>query len=182
VDFGEAGDMAGATLPDISSDGLRRWRVAAAIIERDGEVLLVQNLRRNGASDWSTPGGVVEAGEADLDGLTREVREETGLSVDGWSDRVYTVQTRAADMGWHLEAVIYRALAWDGEIAIDDPDGIVTDARFTPLRHCGPRLDGTPRWVHEPLLEYLRSPWTEHRQYTYELIGAHRDSARVERT
>ena len=39
-------------------------------------------VRRNGSSDWTPPGGVIEVadGESVLDGLTREVAEETGLT------------------------------------------------------------------------------------------------------
>jgi ADP-ribose pyrophosphatase YjhB (NUDIX family) len=45
---------------------MREWFVAGALIERDGELLLVQNRRRNGRVDWSPPGGVIEhhTGEA----------------------------------------------------------------------------------------------------------------------
>lgn len=63
-------------VPNADADGLRRWRVAAGLMELDGHLLLVENLRRNGRTDWSTPGGVVEHGEDPVDGLTREVIEE----------------------------------------------------------------------------------------------------------
>jgi 8-oxo-dGTP diphosphatase len=52
--------------------------VAAVIVNDDDRVLAVQR-RDNGR--WEPPGGVLELNESIEDGLTREVREETGLSV-----------------------------------------------------------------------------------------------------
>src|SRR4051812_6084843 len=45
-----------------------------------GERLLMTCLRDRG---WDIPGGHVEAGEAMLDALRREVREETGVMLSG---------------------------------------------------------------------------------------------------
>jgi 8-oxo-dGTP diphosphatase len=71
---------------------MRDWVVGGAVIEvgipglaavggvTEG-VLLVENRRRDGRSDWTPPGGVIDPGEDVVDGLTREVREETGLEV-----------------------------------------------------------------------------------------------------
>ena len=72
---------------------MRDWVVGGAVIEAStpglsivapppGAVLLVENQRPNGGRDWTPPGGVIDAGEAVVDGLTREVREETGLRAD----------------------------------------------------------------------------------------------------
>ena len=55
-----------------------------AVIERNGQLLLVHNLRRSGRTDWSTPGGVIDAGATLLPGLTREVEDETGLRGTAW--------------------------------------------------------------------------------------------------
>src|SRR3546814_14851417 len=64
---------------------MRDWVVGGALIVSDEGLLLVQNRRRNGAHDWTPPGGVIDEGESLIDGLTREVREETGLRVTEWS-------------------------------------------------------------------------------------------------
>jgi 8-oxo-dGTP diphosphatase len=61
---------------------LRRVLVVAAIIERNGRVLV--SLRRpkgERASLWEFPGGKVEAGEGERAALARELREELGVSV-----------------------------------------------------------------------------------------------------
>ena len=161
---------------------MRRWFVAAAIIESADGMLLVQNRRRNGSLDWSTPGGVVEEGEDVIEGLAREVIEETGITVQEWSGPLYRVETVAPDMGWHLEVAVYRALAWSGEIAIDDPDQIVVDAVFVPHRHCDAHLAENHLWVREPIGDWLMHRWEEPRDYKYHLAGSDRDSAVVTRT
>ena len=44
---------------------LHEWTVAGGLIETDSGVLLVRNQRRGGFEDWSTPGGVIDAEDAD---------------------------------------------------------------------------------------------------------------------
>ncbi len=48
---------------------------------RDGCVLLVKRAVEPFKDYWDIPGGFLEAGEHPLDGMLREVREETGLEV-----------------------------------------------------------------------------------------------------
>lgn len=142
----------------------RSWVVAAGLIEGPSGVLLVQNRRRDGSLDWSPPGGVVEVteGESVRDGLTREVAEETGLLVSGWQGPVYRVEVEARSLGWSLEVQTYRALAYTGELAIDDPDGIVVDARFVGADAWERHLAGSHRWVREPVLACLNGEaWSE---------------------
>jgi 8-oxo-dGTP pyrophosphatase MutT (NUDIX family) len=53
--------------------------VSAVIFDDDGRVLLQQ---RTDNGRWGLPGGAVEFGESVLEALHREVREETGLTVE----------------------------------------------------------------------------------------------------
>jgi ADP-ribose pyrophosphatase YjhB (NUDIX family) len=53
--------------------------VAAIIQNGDGRILLQQ---RSDNSLWGLPGGSVEIGESVRDAIVREVREETGLTVE----------------------------------------------------------------------------------------------------
>jgi 8-oxo-dGTP diphosphatase len=53
--------------------------IAAVIVDEFGRVLVTQR-RDNG--HWEPPGGVLEADESILDGVRREVFEETGLAVE----------------------------------------------------------------------------------------------------
>jgi 8-oxo-dGTP diphosphatase len=55
--------------------------VSAAII-RDGRVLVVRRARNPALGIYTLPGGGVETGETLMQAVTREVREETSLTVE----------------------------------------------------------------------------------------------------
>ena len=160
---------------------MRAWTVAGGLIELDGRLLLVQNQRRDGSLDWSTPGGVVDPGEALLEGLTREVEEETGLRVSSWEGPLWTVEAEAPDMGWTLEVEVHRAVGFVGEITVDDPDGIVVDAAWLDIDGCRECLDTS--WVpaREPMLAWLGERWTDRRRFRYRVEGDTRTGSSVVR-
>lgn len=56
--------------------------VAIALLVRDREVLMIRRTTAPLAGQWEFPGGKVRAGEAPLDALRREVREELHWSVE----------------------------------------------------------------------------------------------------
>ena len=112
---------------------LSEFTVAGALVESSEGLLLVRNQRRNGATDWSTPGGVIDATDASLRaGLAREVEEETGLRVTDWEGPLYEVRATAVEMGWVMRCEVHRALAFEGDLVVDDPDGIVIEADASP--------------------------------------------------
>lgn len=55
---------------------------ATSIIERNGRILLVRRANQPGYGLWSMPGGYVDRGEVVEEAAVREVKEETGLSVE----------------------------------------------------------------------------------------------------
>ena len=55
--------------------------VGAVIKDDQGRLLLIKRGHEPGAGLWSVPGGRVEPGETDAEALVREMREETGLTV-----------------------------------------------------------------------------------------------------
>lgn len=54
----------------------------SAVIIRNDEFLLVRRARPPMQGLFTLPGGVVEAGESLTEAIQREVREETGLSIE----------------------------------------------------------------------------------------------------
>ncbi len=61
----------------------------------------------------------------------------------------------ALDLGWVMHCEVHRALSFEGELRVDDPDGIVVDAAFFPVAEVQDRLEACFHWVREPLAEWL---------------------------
>lgn len=134
---------------------MKSRQVAGGLLFDKGELLLVKNDRPySKTSDWTTPGGVIDKGETVLEGLTREVIEETGLVVSSWEGPAYLVQVDFLDRGFFLKVEAFIANSWEGKIIIEDPDGIVTNAIFCDSKKQTDLLLGSPIWVREPLLEW----------------------------
>lgn len=133
------------------TEEVQAFTVASGIVIEDDRLLLVQNQRRNGSLDWTTPGGVVDPGEQVLEALTREVSEETALTVSGWSSMFYAVEAEFARRQITLRAEVYRAEVFSGSLMIDDPDDIVVDGSWVDANEALVLLDTSPRWVAEPL-------------------------------
>jgi 8-oxo-dGTP diphosphatase len=162
---------------------VREWLVAGGLVENQDGLLLVQNRRRDGSLDWSPPGGVVDVsgGESVRGGLTREVDEETGLVVGEWAGPVYQVEALAESLGWLLRVEVHLAVSYSGELAVNDPDGIVVDARFVPWDAAELHMEGCRPWVAEPLVAWLAErqpaqdagpgPGRGDRSYRYRLEG-----------
>lgn len=153
--------------------------MAGAVIEGPDGVLLVANRRRDGQVDWSTPGGVVDPGESVLEGLTREVAEETGLVVTAWEGPLYEIEALAPDLGWHLRVEVHRAIAVEGTLVVDDPDGIVIEAAWVAPGDCDARLAASHPWVREPLGAWVGERWAERRRFRYQITGSDPRSLQV---
>lgn len=156
---------------------MRHWKVAGGLIRQGDHTLLVANRRRDGRVDWSTPGGVVDEGETTISALTREVQEETGLEVARWSRLCWTTTVAFVDLEMHLEVEVHLAEDYVGVLAVDDPDGIVVEAHFLDAATIDSRLHAAPRWVAEPMREWLCGPWDEVRHFGYRAVG--RDPAEL---
>lgn len=159
---------------------VQAYRVASGIIIQEQQLLLVQNKRRNGSLDWSTPGGVVDPGEEVLEALQREVIEETEVVVDGWSPLVYSVDVDFVGRDMTLNAQVFLALGYSGELHVDDPDNVVVAGRWAGLGETQQLLGTSPAWVAEPLGHHLPSildgePLVDATQWKYRVTGTGRD-------
>src|SRR5499427_5018193 len=69
-------------MSDARSYPQRPYLAVSAAIVRDGKFLLVRRARPPAQGLFTLPGGVVELGETLKQAVEREVREETGMTVE----------------------------------------------------------------------------------------------------
>jgi 8-oxo-dGTP diphosphatase len=89
--------------------------VAAALVDRDGRVLLQQRpAGRHMAGLWEFPGGKVDGGELPEAALIRELSEELGIETDAACLAPATFAS--ASLGEkHLLLLLYVCRKWRGE-------------------------------------------------------------------
>ena len=96
--------------------GDTRWKTSvtvAAIVERDGRYLVVEELTPEGLR-LNNPAGHLDPGETPLEGVVRETLEETGRRfTPQWLLGVYLSRARRAENG---ADVTFVRLAFGGEV------------------------------------------------------------------
>jgi len=99
--------------------------VGALLVDESGRLLLVKRARDPYAGTWDVPGGFLEEGEPPLDGLRRELREETALDVEpgrfvaGLLDRYGTAEDAATTLNLYWEATVVNGEAEAGDDAAE---------------------------------------------------------------
>jgi 8-oxo-dGTP diphosphatase len=139
--------------------------VAAAIVRRGDTLLMVRHGATGEEPYWSIPGGVVEDGELVTEALARELEEETGLQLVDPGRIAFIVQidnrrpvqlheSRGPGTGYLATVWTFEGGAFKGEVLPSDPDELVLEARFLPLREAISHLDRIS-W-HALTAKYLR--------------------------
>ena len=101
---------------------------AAVLVERDGEILLVQRSFNPHQGKWSLPAGFVNAGEDPAAAAQRECLEETGLTVR--ITRLLDVYAKKEHPGGADFIIVYGAEVVSGNLAAaDDADDAAFFAR-----------------------------------------------------
>ncbi len=132
-------------------------RGAYGILRRGGDVLIVcQKTPWWPQPFWSFPGGTADPGETPLVAMAREVHEETGLIVTEPGALAWQLHIEREPEHRDLEISFFEVAAFTGEVVVDDPAGVVTEARWvTPPQAISLlSLETTPQIVR-PTLDYL---------------------------
>jgi 8-oxo-dGTP diphosphatase len=131
------------TAQQVASD---RASIAAAIIVREGEVLLVRRRVREGQLSWQFPAGEIEPGESDADAAIRETAEEVGLDV------------RAIErLGERVHPATGRTMVYVACRIVSGTARVVDDEELSEVEWCdrATLLEHVPYPFYEPVQKYL---------------------------
>jgi ADP-ribose pyrophosphatase YjhB (NUDIX family) len=107
--------------------------VRGILVDEERRLLL---QRRADSGHWGLPAGVVDVGDSALEALSREVREETGLTVERaeffglYTDPRFSVTYPNGDEVQTF-TVAFLVREWSGQLSADSDE--VLDVRFFPL-------------------------------------------------
>jgi 8-oxo-dGTP pyrophosphatase MutT (NUDIX family) len=131
--------------------------VRAICLDGNGRVLL---QRRRDFGNWGLPGGSPEPAESVVDGIAREVMEETGLTIGrvraiGFaSDPATEVVVYPHGDRAHAFSLILLVEEWSGELRPTDPETLALDF-FDPSDL--PAMEPCQHRTVEAYLEYRRT-------------------------
>jgi 8-oxo-dGTP diphosphatase len=132
-----------------------------AVIFKGEEVLLVRRGQEPARGEWSLPGGLVELGETLSAAVTREIAEETGLTVRllgiaAVLERIFPDEAGA--IAYHYILIDYLCDYLSGE---PQAGSDITAAKFVALADLD-RFD-LPKFT----CDVIRRAWEQKRQGTY---------------
>ena len=97
-------------------------RVTAAVMEKDGRILLAQRRKDDAlGGKWEFPGGKMEPGETPEECLRRELKEEFEIDAEIGA---YICSSRFEYKHIQVELLVYKARHLSGEFILHDHDRI----------------------------------------------------------
>jgi 8-oxo-dGTP diphosphatase len=154
-------------MPTSANSGIKRQYPdqplvgVGAVIFKGEEVLLVRRGQEPAKDSWSLPGGLVELGETLTTAVTREIAEETGLTVRLLGIAAVLERIFPDDSGkiaYHYVLIDYLCAYLAGEL---QPASDITAAQFVALTDLS-RFD-LPQFT----LDVIRRAWNQKRQGTF---------------
>ena len=127
-------------MSDIRTYPQRPYLAVSAAIVRHGKLLVVRRARKPAQNLYTFPGGAVEVGETLIEAVTREVREETALSIEPVAlagHREAIIRDRQGQVERHFVILCFAARWLAGEPKLNeelDDARWVTVAEITALR------------------------------------------------
>ena len=137
-----------------------------AVVVHQGRVLLVRRGREPLKGHWTVPGGMLELGELLIEGVAREVKEETGLDVEPVVlvevlDRIHREGDRVR---YHYVIADYLCRVTGGELrAASDADEARWVERAEWNSHSALVIDPVTARVIEKGWQRARELWKESR-------------------
>jgi 8-oxo-dGTP diphosphatase len=108
-------------------------KVVAAVIEKDGRILICQRKAGRHALKWEFPGGKVEAGETPRNALIRELQEE--LAIQAMIGDLLHRDQIAYTNGPIIRLLFYHVTEFSGEPANLQFERIVWEERSNLPRY-----------------------------------------------
>lgn len=129
--------------------------VGGIVLDEQGRALLVQRGNEPRKGHWSIPGGLLEVGESLIEGVRREIAEETGLAVQPQAiveivDRICKEEDRVR---YHYVIVDYWCTVLSGTA---QPGSDAADLRWASRADW---LDANPYNLEPLTLEVIEKAW-----------------------
>lgn len=135
---------------------LSQSRYAGVLATHREQVVLVrEEYPRWGGPHWNIPSGRIEDHETPDEGASRELAEETGLIVSV-ADLMLVGTFSVSRPGKVSRAWNFAVAIEDPALDIQDPDGLIQDARWFPTHKAMALLRELPyRPLSEPAVAFL---------------------------
>ena len=103
-------------------DRTERVELAVLCLIKDGDRVLLQNRVKKDWQGYTLPGGHVEPGESFVDAVVREMKEETGLTIE--KPKLVGIKQFPIDGGRYI-VLLFEATQFTGEV-VSSEEGEMT--------------------------------------------------------